>query len=687
MRLLFMEILHFADICAGPGGFSEYLTWRRGHPLNSTSSPHYFPRIRGYGMTLVGPCDFKMDKFIAGPAETFHPFYGSAKDGDITKWENLASFAQFVAHNTGDKGVHVVMADGGFDVSDCYNLQEVKSKHIYLCQCLCALTLLRPGGCFITKLFDIFTDFSVDLIWLMSHVFKSISLIKPISSRPANSERYLLCEGLITSNSCMAGCPKPPSSCSSTCNNNISSKSQPPKPSFKKSVSAKRANAVMRSGGTGDFSGSSLQVDTVSAVGLLIKHFLEVNEGLHRRKMVKEKEGETASVLDILRLARYEEQNGASEEFSAFITHANDELAAHQCLYLSKMIIFADDGAKEDDSRDDLKVACWKKWQDSGKGIVHNNLPANLCRPTNINVLTKGDLSRPLFSPHALYAVVLGELFQNSNNLPKQPVMVISLGGGSADKGRLKYSCDGKTWNDFLWVEKIHPRLPAGSLVWALTINIYSSNGRRKHALMLLDAAFIYGIDLQSLSYEERMRHVYDLCHIVDFVREDSAKIISPPLLPLTELRTFMQQRLKLLPCKDAPDKVNMFVTTTDGYTCAPKGLLLVKHLEILQTCLIGLALIIIMKSCINIPAPVCHLFQHSCACLFLTGPWVMRRSRGTGKLYYFNDQTHESEYVAPPGVELPFGKTLFFRVPWQAEHEGELDVHYLTEHCHQLHQ
>lgn len=63
-------------------------------------------------MTLIGPCDFKMEKFVAGPAETFHPFYGSAEDGDITKWENLASFSQFVAHNTGDKGVHVVMADG-----------------------------------------------------------------------------------------------------------------------------------------------------------------------------------------------------------------------------------------------------------------------------------------------------------------------------------------------------------------------------------------------------------------------------------------------------------------------------------------------------------------------------------------------------------------------------------------------
>ncbi|KAL5966728.1 Cap-specific mRNA nucleoside-2'-O methyltransferase 1A [Taenia solium] len=640
------EILHFADICAGPGGFSEYLTWRRGHPLNSTSPSHHFPRIRGYGMTLIGPCDFKMEKFFAGPAETFHPFYGSAKDGDVTKWENLASFSQFVAHNTGEKGVHVVMADGGFDVSDSYNLQEVKSKHIYLCQCLCALILLRPGGCFVTKLFDIFTDFSVDLIWLMSHVFRSISLIKPVSSRPANSERYLLCEGLITSNPGMAGCPKAPSSCSTAYSSGNNLKSQ----CFKKSISAKRANAVMRSSGNGDFSGSTLQVDTESAVGVLIKHFLAVSEGLHRRGLVKEGEGETVLLLDILRLARYEEKTGPSEEFADFITRVNEELVAHQCLYLSKMIIFADDGAKEDDSRDNLKVACLEKWQipefarepcswplwsdnippalksiihDSTKGTVHNSLPANLCRPTNISLFTKDDLSRSSFSPHSLCAVVLSELFQTSNNLPKQPVMVISLDGGSAQGRRnLKYSCDGKEWNEFSWVEKIHPRLPAGSLVWALVVNIYSLKGCRKRALMLLDAAFIYGIDLQSLPYKERMQHIRDLCNTVDFVEEDSVKIISPPLLTLTELGAFMQDRLKLLPCKDVQGKVNMFATTSDGCTCAPKGLLLVKHLA--------------------------------------KGPWIMRRSRGTGNLYYFNEQTEESAYVAPPNVGLPFSSVKF---------------------------
>ncbi len=49
---------------------------------------------------------------MAGPVETFMPFYGVNNDGDITSWTNLASFANFVHESTKGAGVHVVMADG-----------------------------------------------------------------------------------------------------------------------------------------------------------------------------------------------------------------------------------------------------------------------------------------------------------------------------------------------------------------------------------------------------------------------------------------------------------------------------------------------------------------------------------------------------------------------------------------------
>lgn len=87
-----------------------------------------------------------------------------------------------------------MMSDGGFSVEGQENVQEILSKQLYLCQCLTALSIVRVNGHFVTKLFDLFTPFSVGLIYLMYKCFKQISIIKPNTSRPANSERYLVCK-------------------------------------------------------------------------------------------------------------------------------------------------------------------------------------------------------------------------------------------------------------------------------------------------------------------------------------------------------------------------------------------------------------------------------------------------------------------------------------------------------------
>lgn len=91
--------------------------------------------------------------------------------------------------------MHFMMADGGFSVEGQENIQEILSKQLYLCQCLVALKIVRVGGHFVTKLFDIFTPFSAGLVYLMYRCFDEISIFKPNTSRPANSERYLICKG------------------------------------------------------------------------------------------------------------------------------------------------------------------------------------------------------------------------------------------------------------------------------------------------------------------------------------------------------------------------------------------------------------------------------------------------------------------------------------------------------------
>lgn len=148
---------------------------------------------KGFGFTLRCENDFKLDKFLAGHPETFDPFYGIKGDGNVYDPDNIESLTDYVLKQT-SSGVHFMMSDGGFSVEGRENEQEILSKQLYLCQCLTALSIVRVDGHFVTKLFDLFTPFSVGLIYLMYKCFKKICIVKPNTSRPANSERYLVCK-------------------------------------------------------------------------------------------------------------------------------------------------------------------------------------------------------------------------------------------------------------------------------------------------------------------------------------------------------------------------------------------------------------------------------------------------------------------------------------------------------------
>jgi len=174
----------FADICAGPGGFSQYILWK----LNSKAD--------GWGFTLKGDDDFKLSDFKHVNTKTFHTEYGVDKTGDITNNDNIRHFTKIIDQNTNDVGLDLVTADGGFSVDGEENYQEELLKQLILCQFLTALSILRRNGNFVCKIFDAFTPFTVGLIYILYRHFDHVCIIKPHTSRPANSERYVVCKYL-----------------------------------------------------------------------------------------------------------------------------------------------------------------------------------------------------------------------------------------------------------------------------------------------------------------------------------------------------------------------------------------------------------------------------------------------------------------------------------------------------------
>ncbi|XP_021965422.1 cap-specific mRNA (nucleoside-2'-O-)-methyltransferase 1 [Folsomia candida] len=175
------DLFYFADVCAGPGGFTEYILWMKKW------------EAKGFGLTLKGELDFDLQNLHA-ETETFDTFYGRSGTGDIYIPINVTGFIEHVLSNTGNKGVHLMMADGGFSVTGQENMQELLSQHIILAQIYVALAIVRVGGHVVCKLFDTVTPFTVALIYFMYCSFETVTIHKPVSSRQANSERYLICK-------------------------------------------------------------------------------------------------------------------------------------------------------------------------------------------------------------------------------------------------------------------------------------------------------------------------------------------------------------------------------------------------------------------------------------------------------------------------------------------------------------
>jgi hypothetical protein len=58
-----------------------------------------------------------------------------------------------------------------------------------------ALHIQEINGTFILKIYDCGFELTRQLILLLAVFYSVVRIVKPITSRPGNSERYLLCEG------------------------------------------------------------------------------------------------------------------------------------------------------------------------------------------------------------------------------------------------------------------------------------------------------------------------------------------------------------------------------------------------------------------------------------------------------------------------------------------------------------
>lgn len=177
----FTKLKRVATLAEGPGGFIKFIS-------------DYYPKAEIFGITLkYGNEDLaKSRHFKEFEGKNIQIIYGEEgndqHDGNLYNPEVVNAFASRIGK------VDLVTADGGFEATD-ENNKEIEHVKLFLAETLTAFKVLNKGGSFILKIYDIFTRPTLELLFLLGLSFKSVELKKPVTSRPANSERYVVCHG------------------------------------------------------------------------------------------------------------------------------------------------------------------------------------------------------------------------------------------------------------------------------------------------------------------------------------------------------------------------------------------------------------------------------------------------------------------------------------------------------------
>ena len=90
--------------------------------------------------------------------------YGKDNTGNLYNLDNII----FLKNQIKQK-VDFITGDGGFDFSSNFNNQEQSSYRIIFAQIVSALTIQKTGGDFVVKIFDINTENTFKMIYLLYH--------------------------------------------------------------------------------------------------------------------------------------------------------------------------------------------------------------------------------------------------------------------------------------------------------------------------------------------------------------------------------------------------------------------------------------------------------------------------------------------------------------------------------------
>lgn len=108
-------------------------------------------------------------------------------DGDATKISNLEYYEEVLKEK-----VELYTHDAGVGLDDHFENQERINLKIHLGCAIAGFKTLKQGGCFIAKQYTLFLYESIVLVSRYMELFDEFYIVKPQTSKPTNSEIYLV---------------------------------------------------------------------------------------------------------------------------------------------------------------------------------------------------------------------------------------------------------------------------------------------------------------------------------------------------------------------------------------------------------------------------------------------------------------------------------------------------------------